>query len=226
VTGVKCLAAALVFLVACSRDREQDVPSPSPVTTEEQRSPAGAPQKGALREADIILHTSRSAQSKAIQVATGSRFSHMGIVHLENAERFVYEAVGPVKLTPFAEWVARGEGAHFVVMRLRDADQRLTAEALKRIQDVGRGFRGRPYDSAFEWSDDRIYCSELVWKIYKGALGIELGHLARLGDFDLTNPAVRDKLRERYGAHVPLDEPVISPAAIAESPLLEKVWEE
>jgi hypothetical protein len=31
---------------------------------------------------------------------------------------------------------------------------------------------------------------------------------------------VRAKLQERYGQHVPLDEPVISPQAIFESPLL------
>jgi hypothetical protein len=30
-------------------------------------------------------------------------------------------------------------------------------------------------------------------------------------------------LRERYGGHVPLNEPVISPAAMYDSPLLETV---
>jgi hypothetical protein len=32
------------------------------------------------RNGDIIFHTSRSAQSVAIQLATQSRYSHMGIV--------------------------------------------------------------------------------------------------------------------------------------------------
>src|SRR5437867_163185 len=27
-----------------------------------------------------------------------------------------------------------------------------------------------PYDLTFEWSDDKIYCSELVWKVYERAL--------------------------------------------------------
>ncbi len=179
-----------------------------------------------LRDGDIIFQTSRSPQSQAIQLATHSRYSHVGLVYLEGARPSVYEAVGPVKLTPLAEWTARGEGGHFVVKRLRDADDRLTPSALASMRTVGLRFRGRPYDFAFSWTDDRMYCSELVWKVYKEALGLELGSLQRLGDFDLSSPVVERKLHERYGAHVPLDEPVISPGAVAESPLLVTVVEE
>jgi hypothetical protein len=62
--------------------------------------------------------------------------------------------------------------------------------------------------------------------LHVAGLGFDLGSLQRLGEFDLGHPAVQKKIRERYGTNVPLDEPVISPAAIADSPLLEKVLEE
>jgi hypothetical protein len=75
----------------------------------------------------------------------------------------------------------------------------------------------------FEWSDDRIYCSELVWKIYQRGAGIEIGALQTMKDFDLTSPAVAAKLRERFGDTVPLNETVISPAAMFDSPLLTTV---
>jgi len=55
------------------------------------------------------------------------------------------------------------------------------------------------------------------------ALGIELGLRQKLREFDLSDPAVKTKMHERYGNRVPLDEPVISPAAQFESPLLENV---
>ena len=84
-------------------------------------------------------------------------------------------------------------------------------------------FEGRPYDLYFEWSDGRIYCSELVWKTYQRALGVELGKLQKLREFDLTDAAVRAKMRQRYGSDVPLDEPVISPGAQFDSPALETV---
>jgi hypothetical protein len=48
----------------------------------------------------------------------------------------------------------------------------------------------------------------------------QLGQLQQLRDFDLSHPAVQAKLRERYGAQLPLSEPVISPASIFNSPEL------
>ena len=64
-----------------------------------------APQ---LRDGDLIFHTSQSAQSRAIQLATHSAWSHCGIVYKHGATWQVFEAVQPVKLTSLAEWVARG----------------------------------------------------------------------------------------------------------------------
>jgi len=173
---------------------------------------------------DIVFHTSRSSQSLAIQRATGSRYSHMGIVYLEEGEPFVFEAVEPVKVTPLDQWVSRGENGHFVVKRLSNASAALTPEAMKRLQEVGEEFRGKHYDLYFEWSDDRIYCSELVWKMYKRALDIEVGEVQTMAEFDLSSPAVKDKLAERWGGNPPLDEKVISPAAVFASNLLVEVY--
>lgn len=170
-----------------------------------------------LRDGDIVFHTSRSAQSKAIQRATDSPYSHMGIVFLHRGEPMVLEAVATVRYTPFNLWIARGEGGRYAVRRLRDADAELTPERIAALRRAAEAHLGRPYDLWFEWSDERIYCSELVWKAYREALGIELGETERLGDFDLDDPVVAGKLRERFGKAVPLDETVISPAAVFES---------
>lgn len=173
-----------------------------------------------VREGDLVFQTSRSAQSLAVQRATRSPFSHMGIVLFRAGKPFVFEAVATVRYTPLADWVARGEEGRCVVMRLRKP---LEPEALARLRREARRLEGRPYDLAFEWSDRRIYCSELVWKLYRRAAGLEIGRLQHLRDFDLADPVVKAKLRERYGARVPLDEPVISPASMAASDLLETV---
>jgi hypothetical protein len=84
----------------------------------------------------------------------------------------------------------------------------------------GQKFKGKNYDLTFEWSDDRIYCSELVWKIYQRATGIEIGELETLSDFDLSHAIVREKIKERFGEKIPKNETVISPAALYESNLL------
>ena len=173
-----------------------------------------------LSDGDLIFHTSLSAQSRAIQLATHSPWSHCGIVYKEGGSWQVFEAVQPVKRTPLADWVARGQGGHFVTKRLRDAEAALTPAALARLKAAGQPMLGHNYDLYFGWSDDRIYCSELIWKVYERGLGRRLGRLQHLRDFDLSNPAVQAKLRERYGNKLPLNETVISPVSIFNSPEL------
>jgi len=174
---------------------------------------------------DIVFQTSRSAQSLAVQLATKSPYSHMGIVYLRDGTPFVFEAVQPVKLTPLAAWVERGEKGRFVVKRLKDADARLTPAVLQKMRSVGEQFAGKSYDLYFEWSDDRIYCSELVWKVFDRGAGIQLGERQTMGDFDLSHPAVEAKIKERFGDHVPLSEVVVSPVAIFSARELETVYE-
>ena len=173
-----------------------------------------------LRDGDIIFHTSRSSQSAAIQRATHSPYSHMGVVLYRDGKPFVFEAIATVRYTPLKGWIARGDDGRFVVRRLTRA---LTPAEIKNLYASAKSYEGKPYDLYFEWSNERIYCSELVWKMYHEALGIYVGKLQKLREFDLTDPGVKAKMRERYGAKVPLEERVISPAAMFESDLLETV---
>ncbi|HBH24186.1 MAG TPA: hypothetical protein DDY13_12280 [Cytophagales bacterium] len=170
-----------------------------------------------IQNGDIIFQTSQSSQSKAIQLATDSKYSHMGIIYENDGQFLVYEAVQPVKLTPLKDWINRGENGHYVIKRLENADEVLTKSTLTIMKQIGEQFNGKSYDIYFEWSDDKIYCSELVWKIYKQAVDIEIGQLEQLSDFDLTNEIVKAKMQERYGENIPMDEKVISPAAMFNS---------
>ncbi len=173
-----------------------------------------------LRNGDLIFQTSQSAQSRAIQLATHSVYSHCGILFQHEGEWRVFEAVQPVSETSLAAWVARGKDGMFVVKRLRDADAVLTPAALRRLQAAGEQYRGKNYDLYFGWSDERIYCSELLWKMYRQATGREIGRLQTLREFDLSHPAVQAKMRERYGNKLSLNECMISPVRMLESPEL------
>jgi len=177
-----------------------------------------------FQNGDIIFQTSKSRQSKAIQIATGSKYSHMGIIYKQGDDFFVYEAVQPVKLTPLNEWINRGENGHYVVKRIKNSDKLLTPETLAKMKQIGEKYAGKDYDLYFEWTDSRIYCSELVWKIYNEAIGLEIGELEKLGDFDLTDKAVKQKLIERYGDNIPKDELVISPASMFDSDQLITIY--
>lgn len=177
-----------------------------------------------VQTGDLVFQQSRSAQSLAIQQATHSPYSHMGMIVMRQGASYVLEAAATVSYTPLAAWAAQGERGAYVVKRLRDT-ARLTPEAREKLARVGTDYVGKPYDLVFGWSDERIYCSELVWKIYQRALGVRIGALQPLKDFDLSPPAVQAKMRERYGKHIPWDEPIISPAAMFSSPLLRTIGE-
>lgn len=181
---------------------------------------ADSAKDNGFQSGDLIFQTSLSSQSKAVQLASRSVYSHCGIIYKEGSQFFVFEAVQPVKRTRLDKWIARGKDGKYVVKRLKNADEVLTSAALKKMKAVGDGFKGKNYDLTFEWSDDRIYCSELIWKIYQRATGVEIGKLGKLRDFDLTSNVVKKKMKERYGDNIPMDETVISPAAVFDSELL------
>lgn len=174
-------------------------------------------------EGDIIFQTSNSLQSQAIQIATQSKYSHVGIIMKNKGKLVVFEAVQPVKLTPIDQWIKQGEGSTYSLKRLKNREEILTEMALQKMRIKVDQWIGKNYDIAFDWSDKKLYCSELVWKLYKEGCGIEVGKLKQLKEYDLSHPVVKKAVEQRYGKEIPWDEKMISPQAIFESKLLKTV---
>ena len=59
--------------------------------------------KDEIKNGDLIFQTSLSGQSKAIQLATKSKYSHCGLIFKDGNDFFVFEALQPVKHTPKSE---------------------------------------------------------------------------------------------------------------------------
>lgn len=176
---------------------------------------AYAPQTG-----DIIFQISRSSQSKAIQLATHSDYSHTGMIVMRNKQPYVFEAVGPVKYTPLQKFIAHGEDGKYIIRRVSGG---LSAQQQQKLAQAAKSYLGKPYDFSFSWSDDHQYCSEVVWKVYNDALRMHVGKRQKLQEFDLRQPVVQAKLKERYGNKIPLNETVVSPQAVFDAPQLETV---
>jgi hypothetical protein len=64
---------------------------------------------------------------------------------------------------------------------------------------------------------------EISRKVLGTAALAWVGSALAANPIPLANSVVRTKLKERHGAHVPLDEPVISPAAMFQSPRLSTI---
>lgn len=182
----------------------------------------GAPHtlSAKLADGDLVFHVSRSRQGKAVSAATGSRYTHMGLVFFDDGHPVVYEAVEPVRITPLAKWVARGEDGHVVVMRLKTPP---APEQARRLRAAANARLGLHYDLHFDWSDARLYCSEYAWKVYAEGMGVELGQPQKWSELDLGDEVVRRLARKRLG-HLPdPDALVLTPVQMMRSPLLVEV---
>ncbi|MGC3997814.1 MAG: YiiX/YebB-like N1pC/P60 family cysteine hydrolase [Anaeromyxobacter sp.] len=164
------------------------------------------PVAPALRSGDLVFQTSGSAQSIPIQRATGSPWSHVGLVEVAADGIYVLEAEATVVRTPWATFRNRGVGRRVLVMRAR-LDE---AARIKVIAEATRHL-GTPYDPLFGWGDDRVYCSELVVKAFQRGAGLELGRLEKLGDLNIRG--LEPELTARYG-RVPRELELVTPASL------------
>ncbi|MCR4853928.1 MAG: hypothetical protein K5893_10105 [Prevotella sp.] len=123
---------------------------------------AGSPAE--YKEGDVVFIVSKSAQSKYIQYATSSIWSHCGIVVYKEGKPYVLEASNVVKLTPLHTFLKKGRWGMNCTRRVFN----------KPIKINYKQYLGIPYDSKFSWNHNRYYCSELVWVIYKQQFGKEL----------------------------------------------------
>ena len=127
------------------------------------------------KEGDIVFQISKSEQSPLIQYATGSPWSHCGIVVEKGGQFYVLEASNVVKLTPIEDWCQRGRFSSVKKRRVLDKDVKVKYSK----------YLGKPYDLAFKFDNGRYYCSELVWLIYKEQFGIELCQPRKIKEYNL-----------------------------------------
>lgn len=177
-----------------------------------------------VEDGDIVFHRSASEQSAFLERATGSPYTHVGVVTVQDGVPLVLEAVEPVRLTPLRTWAARASDGRIAIRRLANADRVLTTEVRTAMLELGRSWVGRHYDTRFAWSDEQLYCSELVHKLFLVA-GVELGTPHPMRDFDLSDPRVRAAAEARFGTPLPLDAPMVAPGDVYLDPDLVPVCE-
>lgn len=176
-----------------------------------------------LRNGDIVFQSGNRGQAPAIKAATDSPWSHVGIVFQRDADWWVLEAVQPVRYTKLEDFIKRSPSS-FYAMRLKD-DSAITPESLKKAATWGKQQINKPYDLKFQWDDKKLYCSELVWKIYEHSTGIELCEPRPMRSYNLKHPTVAQLVKQRYGSEdkIPLKLKTVAPSDLAESPLLIEV---
>ena len=216
---------AFAFLIdSASYASAQDQPSATPTLSGFK---VGDVPK-TLRNGDIVFHDSGSGQSVAIKALTKSPYSHVGIY----LNGFVYEAHNGVEKTAIAKWSDRPRTAEphknttpWKALRLKDHPDGLSNEETKKMEGLFTPkVMAIGYDKLFQWSDTKLYCSELVWKAYE-KLDVSVGKKETFAVFKFDTVEAIALANARYGGvdKLPLNETVVTPQAIYESNLLDLV---
>ncbi len=172
------------------------------------------------REGDVLFQSlPHGALTDAIEGSTHSPWSHCGIVARENDEWVVYEAYERVQKTPLRAFWNRTRQFQFAVYRF---DERFDKD-IHAVLDKVKVYLGLPYDAKYEMDDEKIYCSELIYKAFRDVTGESPGKLVRLGDLNW-QPYERT-IVALEGGPPPLDRLMITPRGLSEAKQLKRVMD-
>lgn len=196
----------IAALAACA-------PKSRPVETPKDQVIVTAPEpEQTLKVGDIIFHKSKSNQSKAIHEASESEWTHVGILVSKNNEWYVAEAIGPVVSTKLEDFIKRGKNKEYKVYRFKYFDaETMTDKLIRAIQK-----QNKKYDIYFEFSDEKTYCSELVYKAMLEVTGHEIGVVQQFKDLKLDGPHMKNLIKRRLtdqGRELNPEEEIITPVS-------------
>ena len=208
----------LVLLASCTSYGEGERSKNSEPAVAAQPPPQLQSQpRRSYKSGDIIFQKSLSPQSAALREATGSEWTHVGILVKKDSKWYVSEEIGPAVMTPLQTFINRGKDKAYRVYRWKFFDAETQSEALL----LAMKKYNKPYDIFFEWSDDREYCSEFVHKVMLEVTGKQIGKIQAMKELKTDGPYVHALVEQRYtkiGKTLDPNEPIISPISEMNDP--------
>jgi hypothetical protein len=165
-----------------------------------------------LRDGDVVfrLGDARALRgtfplSRFIAEATGSRFSHTGIVAVEEGSPVVYDCSSDgVQRQPFEVWMLDCVGP-FGVKRLRPEHRGRIPGAIAYCR--AKFERQVPFDYGFQPDDAALYCVELTEKAFRSQ-GLALSRPVRIGDWEHLNDYPLTALATPFVTGLMLEQPI------------------
>jgi Permuted papain-like amidase enzyme, YaeF/YiiX, C92 family len=190
-----------------------------------------------LKTGDIVFQKTTTSASDAIMLASGTEYTHVGIVEIDKSGHpIVIEAVGPVQTVPLEKWIGKGNGDRITIKRIKGLDEAQARDAIA----SARRYLGLPYDHYFYETRDQIYCSELVYAAFKDGPGITVGREEKVRDLNIDTDAAQKLIAQRWKSHPLckakgaksfkacyahiLEQTLVTPASIARDPQMELVY--
>jgi|GEM_PF-6080693 len=160
------------------------------------------PPLPAVAEGDLLFQDAPAGEGDWLKQATGAAHGHVGLVIQRQGKLVVVEALGRVRLTEPADFMARAP------TDIRRPATPLTNGERVLLRGHAQGALMTRAEAVPDWNSDAYYAAELAYKVWR-KVGPELCTLDRLDD-------------PRYSAlrgELPPTMPVVSMSALFGSPL-------
>lgn len=209
-----------------------------PITMNPAMARSRAWGRSVLRDGDIVFRMGEARTARGmfplslfIAKATGSAFSHTGIVAIEDGSPVVYDCSSPsIQRQPIEVWMLNCVGS-MGVKRLKLEHRRHIPGVLAYCRKVFE--QQVPFDYSFHPDDSALYCLEMTEKAFRSQ-GLPLSESVRIGDWEhlaryplmaLAIPYWTTYVLDRP---ITLEQPVFVPGnehqGIWSSPMLETVF--
>ncbi len=136
------------------------------------------PETSQLHSGDLIFRHGKGFISKALMSfgRTEKKYSHAGIVAVENGNVFVYHAIGgeenktnKLRKDPLEVFCNPADVYAFGIYRTD-----INPDQIKSVIEISDTYykSGLEFDTKFDLStDDKMYCTEFVYKVFEHAAG-------------------------------------------------------
>lgn len=122
-----------------------------------------------LKTGDILLLDMDCFSCELIEKQTNGPFSHSGIILKYGTKVYVAQSLGIVHHLPLAKFL-RYTNKPVQVVRPKFINFTKRRALLESYQN---DFLNMPFDHEYTWDDDKLYCSEFIYKILKSVYAIE-----------------------------------------------------
>jgi hypothetical protein len=199
--AIACVVLAIVVGSCTAGAFPQNAESPADHFFFDQEPPHGA----------LIFQQRQGLEAEALSLATGSRYTHVGIIRNTGGGPYVMlssKATNGVEEIPLDEFISLGVEQKFAIYVTKE-DLRPRGQMNHPASLAAYDYYLSPYDYFYALDSEAIYNAELIFKIFQG-IGHPIGHLQRIGDLNFSNRTGRELLLRNWRQNVSCRERQIS----------------
>lgn len=173
-----------------------------------------------LKEADLIFISIANPLYRRVEIGTGSKASHVGILLKDKDQNWIVaESTIPFsKYTPLKQFISRSDKGWYCIRRVKTD---LASHDIKKIHEQCNKRMGILYHTGFKYDSRRQFCSKFVYDVFRSAIDIEVGDIETFKELLNKQPNTSTSFwRFWFFGFIPWSRRTVTPASQMDSNML------